>query len=187
MAAGRSIPRPRPETEAALNRWMAEGELLQVKRRYPDQTTWEAQQGAFASLKRAFSSRGRRYVLARAREVAGEAIELDTRHCQVQLVADISNAFSEQLTGATVLTGAGLAGSGVALAVGVVAPFAIIPAAVCGLLAVGVARRQRQRAAETSIALEQVLDRLEHGELDVRPAGGPLVQAAEEIRRALGA
>ncbi|OGU34456.1 MAG: hypothetical protein A3K13_08165 [Gemmatimonadetes bacterium RIFCSPLOWO2_12_FULL_68_9] len=189
-AAGRSIPRPRPDTERTLHAWMTEGELLQVKRRYPEQTTWEAQQGAYASLKRAFGSRGRRYVLARAREVAGAITEVDQHSCHVQLTADIGNAFNEQLTGAAVLGASGLAGTGVALAVGVMVPVAIIPVAICGALAVGVARRQRQRAAETSVALEQVLDRLEHGELDLHRAAGsartsPLVRVADEIRRTL--
>jgi len=189
VAAGRTVPRSRADAERALHAWMTEGELLQVKRRYPEQTTWEAQQGVVASMKRAFGSMGRRYVLARAREVAGAITAMDERSCHVQLVADIGNALNEQLTGAAVLGAAGLAGTGVAVTVGVLAPVAVIPAAVCGALAFGVARRQRQRAAETVVALEQVLDRLEHGELDARAAGGPrsspLVRVADEIRRAL--
>lgn len=188
VAAGRAIPRPRPDTERALHSWMTEGELLQVKRRYPEQTTWEAQQGAYASLKRAFGSRGRRYVLSRTREVAGAVTAVDNTTCHVQLVADIGNAFREQVTGAAVIGTAGLAGTSVALVVGVMVPVAVIPAAVCGALAFVVARRQRQRAAEASVALEQVLDRLEHGEADQRtPSTGgtsPLVQVAQEIRRA---
>jgi hypothetical protein len=191
VAAGRTIPRPRPDTERALQGWMTEGELLQVKRRYPEQTTWEAQQGAYASLKRAFGSRGRRYVLSRAREVAGAVTAVDERSCHVQLAADIGNAFNEQLTGAAVLGASGVAGTSVALVVGVMVPVAVIPAAICGALAFGVARRQRQRAAEASVALEQVLDRLEHGEADSERVAGKaptnqLARAADEIRRSLG-
>ena len=191
VATARMIPHPRQATEASLQRWMTEGELLQVKRRYPEQTTWEAQQGAMASLRRAFGSRGRRYVLARAREVAGHVAALDAERCHVQLVADLSNVFQEQWTGASVLGGAGLAGTGVAFAVGVMAPVAVIPALLCGGLAFGVARRQRQRADETLVALEQVLDRLEHGDEVPHSVGGsyanPLLRAADEIRRTLGA
>jgi hypothetical protein len=188
VAAARMISRPRHDCEASLNAWMSEGELLQVKRRYPDQTTWEAQQGAMASLRRAFGSRGRRYVLARAHEVAGQVVALDAQRCHVQLVADISNAFKEQWTGAAVLGASGLAGSGVALAVGVMLPVAVIPAILCGALSFGVARRQRQRAEETLVALEQVLDRLEHRDEDTPvTARSPLLRAAEEIRRTLGA
>jgi hypothetical protein len=186
VATARMIPRPRQATEASLHSWMTEGELLQVKRRYPEQTTWEAQQGAMASLKRAFGSRGRRYVLARAREVAGQVAPLDAQRCHVQLVADLSNVFQEQWTGASVLGASGVAGSGVAFAVGVMAPVAVIPALLCGLLAFGVARRQRQRAAETLVALEQVLDHLEHGEdvqRSLEPGMSPLLRAAQEIRK----
>jgi len=190
VATARMIPRAREATETSLQAWMTEGELLQVKRRYPEQTTWEAQQGAMASLKRAFGSRGRRYVLARTREVAGQVTALDAQRCHVQLVADLSNAFHEQWTGATVLGASGVAGTGVAFAVGVMAPVAAIPALLCGLLAFGVARRQRQRAEETLVALEQVLDHLEHGESVQRtigPGANPLLRAAEEIRRTLRA
>jgi hypothetical protein len=186
VATARMIPRAREATETSLQAWMTEGELLQVKRRYPEQTTWEAQQGAMASLRRAFGSRGRRYVLARAREVAGQVVALDAGRCHVQLVADLRNAFQEQWTGATVLGASGVAGSGVALAVGVMAPVAVIPALLCGALAFGVARRQRQRAEETLVSLEQVLDRLEHGESvqqTIGPGAHPFLRAAEEIRK----
>jgi len=191
VAASRTIPQPRRDAELALQSWMTDGELLQVKRRFPEQTTWEAQQGAYASLKRAFGSRGRKYVLARAREVAGAITEVDDRHCHVQLVADLGNALREQLTGATVLGTVGVAGTGAALALGVMMPVAVIPAAFFGVLALVVARRQRQRAAETLVALEQVLDRLEHGEDAPEALAGPgvkmLNRVAEEIRRSLGA
>jgi len=191
VATGRTIPRPRADTERALHGWMTEGELLQVKRRYPEQTTWEAQGGAYASLKRAFGSRGRRYVLSRAREVAGAVTAVDDRSCHVQLVADIGNAFNEQVTGAAVLGASGLVGTSVALVVGVMVPVAVIPAAICGALAFGVARRQRQRAAEALVALEQVLDRLEHSDAELERAAGKLpahqlARAADEIRRSLG-
>jgi hypothetical protein len=192
VAAARMIPRPRRETEAALQAWMDEGELLQVKRRYPDQTSWEAQQGAFAHFKRAFGTGGRRYTLARAREIAGEVAQLDEQRCQVQLVADLGNALEEQLSGAAVLGGAGAAATGVALVLGVMLWAALAPVVITLPLALAVARRQRQRAEATLVALEQVLDRLEHGEVDVRravagPRASAFVRMADEIRRALGA
>ncbi len=192
VVAARSIPRPRRATEAALHGWMMEGELLQVKRRHPEQTTWEAQQGAFASLKRAFGSRGRRYTLARAREVAGQVAEINEQTCQVQLAADISNGFVEQVTWAAALGVSGVIGSGMLITLGVLAPWALAPAVLCVPGAFMVARAQRRRADETAVALEQVLDRLEHGELDQAAAvAGPRASAfgrmADEIRRSLGA
>jgi hypothetical protein len=187
VAAGRVIQKPRAQTEAALSQWMAEGELLQVKRRFTNQLAWEPRQGAFASLKRAFRSGGRRYILARAREVAGSVTEVEGGGAYVQLVADIGNILRERLTAALLASIAGLAASGIALVIGVMPLVAAIPAAVGFPLGVAVARKQRDEAAEVQGALEQVLDRLEHGDLEPhRVASGsrrdPLLRVADEIR-----
>jgi hypothetical protein len=187
VAAGRVVGKPRAAAETALSRWMAEGELLQVKRRFGSQLSWEPQQGAFASLKRAFRTGGRRYILARAREISGSLTEVESGRTYIQLVADIGNARKDRLAGATFLGGTGLATSGIALVLGVVAPIAAIPAAAALPLALAVARRQRREAIEAQEALEQVLDRLEHGDLEPHRAiaGGrrdPLLRVAEEIR-----
>jgi hypothetical protein len=187
VAAGRVIQQPRAQTEAALSQWMAEGELLQVKRRFTNQLAWEPQQGAFASLKRAFRSGGRRYILARAREVAGSVTEVEGGRAYVQLVADIGNILRERLSAALLGSIAGLAASGLALVIGVMPLVAAIPAAVGVPLGVAVARKQRDEALEVQGALEQVLDRLEHGDLEPhRVASGsrrdPLLRVADEIR-----
>jgi len=192
VASGRVIGKPRVQAETALSRWMAEGELLQVKRRFGAQLAWEPQQGAFASLKRAFRSGGRRYILARAREVSGSLTDVEQGRTYVQLVANLSNALTEHLAGATLLGVGGLAATGVALAVGVMAVVAAVPAAVALPAAAMVARKQRQRAADALEALEQVLDRLEHGDLEPHrtlPGGrrDPLLRVAEEIRGLIGA
>src|SRR2546426_5031851 len=57
--------------DRALGTWMQQEELLQVKRRYADHTTWEPKVGAFASIQRELGAGGRRFALARATEVAG--------------------------------------------------------------------------------------------------------------------
>lgn len=191
LAAARVIGKPRPRLETELHRWMAEGELLQVKRRYPDQTTWEPQQGAFASLKRAFRAGGRRYTLARAREVAGQVLEVEQGRCYVQLLVDVSNTFREYVRGAATIGAAGALTTGVAFAIGVIAPVAVGPAALALPIALAVARSHRRRVEEYLVAIEQVLDRLEHGELDAHKAlapgaAGPLAKVADEIRRGLG-
>src|SRR5438552_4059649 len=53
LAAQRVVPGDRVTVEQALARWMEEEESLQVKRRYPDHTTWEPKAGAVASIQRA--------------------------------------------------------------------------------------------------------------------------------------
>ena len=46
LAAQRVVPGDRVTVEQALARWMEEEESLQVKRRYPDHTTWEPKAAA---------------------------------------------------------------------------------------------------------------------------------------------
>jgi len=190
VAAGRTIAKARALTENALSQWMADGELLQVKRRFGTQMSWEPQQGAFASLKRAFRTGGRRYILARAREVSGSMTEVEPDRTYVQLAADLGNVLTEQLTGAALLGAGGAAATGIAIAVGVLLPVALIPAAVALPAAAAVARRQRRHAAEAREALEQVLDRLEYGDLEphraiARRRRDPLLWVADEIRKNL--
>ncbi|HXV87442.1 MAG TPA: hypothetical protein VD793_12105 [Gemmatimonadales bacterium] len=191
VGAGRVIQKTRSQAETALSRWMAEGELLQVKRRFAGQLAWEPQQGAFASLKRAFRTGGRRYILARAREVSGSLTEVEGGRAYVQLVADIGNLRRERLSAAAFGGVAGLASSGIAVALGVILPVAVIPAAAGLALALPVARKHRDEGTEAQSALEQVLDRLEHGDLEPHrggPAGrgDPLLRVAEEIRGLIG-
>jgi hypothetical protein len=192
VASGRVIAKPRALVETTLSRWMAEGESLQVKRRFGAQLEWEPQQGAFASLKRAFRTGGRRYILARARGVSGSLTEVEPGRTYVQLVADLGNLLSDNLIGATVVSLAGLAATGIGLAIGVLTVVAAIPATVSLPAGAVVARRQRRRATEAHDALEQVLDRLEHGDLEPhRTVPGarrdPLLRVADEIRGLIAA
>src|SRR2546430_8743950 len=91
--------------ERALDSWMQQEELLQVKRLYPDHTTWEPKVGAFASIQRALGSGGRRFALTRAAEVAGRVTPLESGFCHVQLIADLRNGRRQRLAGATTLLG----------------------------------------------------------------------------------
>jgi hypothetical protein len=110
----------------------------------------------------------------------------------VQLVADLGNLLSDNLIGATVVSLAGLAATGIGLAIGVLTVVAAIPATVSLPAGAVVARRQRRRATEAHDALEQVLDRLEHGDLEPhRTVPGarrdPLLRVADEIRGLIAA
>ncbi len=190
VAAERSIAGGSSTIEAQLRTWFTEGELLQVKRRLPDRTTWEPKEGAFASLKRSLGLGGRSYLLARAREILSRVTELDEHRCHVQLVADLGNTRNEYLGGAALLGTAGGAASGIAIAAGVIAPVALIPVAAAIPLAIVAARSRRPKVERVHVALEQVLDRLEHGELRQRrvqagPQHGALGWIADEIKKSL--
>jgi hypothetical protein len=190
VAAARTVSGTQASVEGALHHWMTQGELLQVKRRFPDGTSWERQEGAFASIKRSLSLGGRRYVLARAREVVSRVAALDEERCYVQLVADLSNSFREYLAGSGVIGGGGVLATGVAFLVGVLPPFAVVPGLLAIPVAVAVARSRRTDVERCQVALEQILDRLEHGDIEARrrrgPGPGPLFRLADEIKKSLG-
>lgn len=192
VGAARTMAGEPHRIEAALQQWMAEGELLTVKRRFPQQTTWEAKQGAVASIRRALSFGGRGYLLTRAREVAGQVIPVDAGRCHVQLVADLSNTVTERFGTATAVFGTGAAATIVGGVLGVAAPVIFVPVIVTAMIAYGVVRSRREEVARIHVALEQILDRLEHGEIEVQqqqlrgPRPSAFVRIADELLKQLG-
>jgi len=190
VAADRTVTGSAKETAAALDHWMTESELLNVKRRYADQTTWEPRRGTIASLKRSFRMGGRDYFLARAREVAGQVSALDEHRVYIRLVADVGNSRRDQLGGAGVIAATGASTAAILVLLGFALPAAVIAVPVAGAAAFAVARAHRREADRVQVALEQVLDRLEHGEVQLPPknrrSGPPgLEWIADEIRRSL--
>ena len=87
----------RASIERAIAAMLEQEELLQLKRHYPDYTTWEPKGGAFASLQRAFGASGKRFALARAAEVVVHVTELESGYCHVRLQADVSNLRRQRL------------------------------------------------------------------------------------------
>jgi hypothetical protein len=189
-AAGRSF-RPKvdpwfngkPEkVEQTLFEWMSEGELLQVKRRFPDSISWERKEGAWASLRRSLGVGGRKYLLARSREIVTRVSAIDEDRSLIQLIADLSNTRNEYLTGSTLLLSSGGAITGIAFVLGVMAPVALVPAIVSLPIAYTVARDRRRQVDKVLVALEQILDRLEHGDLDQKPKlRGPHLSVVDRI------
>jgi hypothetical protein len=192
VSAQRTVAQAAGTVDKALQHWMAEGELLSVKRRFADRIAWEAKRGAMVSLKRSLGAGGRRYHLAAAREVITAVTGLDATRCHVSLTADLSDSRRNRLAGAAGLTVTGAGVGAVGLTLGVAAPVAVVPLLLGGLLAFATARHRLADVERTMVALEQVLDRLQHGE--IRPpatstsgaAVGPLERVAQEIRRTFG-
>jgi len=122
LSAARVAPGDRAAILKALGGWMEDEELLQVKRRHADRTSWEPKVGAFASIQRALGAKGKSYALARAAEVGGQVTELEPGFCHVQLVANVQNLRRARLIGA----GALAAAAGGAVALGAVVPIALI-------------------------------------------------------------
>jgi hypothetical protein len=189
LAAHRVVPGERGSVERALSLWMEDQELLRVKRRYPDRTTWEPQVGFMAAMQRGFSGGGRKYALTRAVEIVGQVTPLETGFCHVRLSADVRNIRRERVGGAAALIGIGVVATVVASTIGILAPFAVAPVAAFGVGATAVLfAGRRQQLERIEIGLEQVLDRLERGEIRPEhtlpgPRASAFVRIAEEIRK----
>ncbi len=188
IATERTIGGSRDAIDRKLQRWMAEGELMQVKRRFEDRMSWERKEGAWASLRRSFGAGGRKYTLSRAKEVITRVTDVGDGKSLVQLVADLSNTRNEYLVGSGMTLGAGAATTGVALVLGVMTPVAVVPALLGAPIAFAVARSRRRKIEDFQVALEQILDHLQHGDLDrqlgQKGSGVSVVERiAEEIRK----
>lgn len=188
VAADRTINGDQHQLEGALGRWMTDEELLQVKRRYPDRTSWEAQQGMFASLKRGMS--GRRYLLTRAHQITGQVTPVQPGRCHVALVADVSASRSQHAGGAATAVLAGVAVTAVLYVLHFALLVAAGPVVLALPVAVAVSRGHRRLVLAMQVALEQVLDILEHRETDTgpqirAPRASAFVRIADEIRKSL--
>jgi hypothetical protein len=165
------------EALAALNQTMQRDESLIVKRRYADRVTWEPRRDFWAALRRLSVSSGRAYDLLRVSEVAATAVAVDESRTLVRLDADVSGTRGRRLQGGIAVATVGTVVGGVAFGLAMLIQPVLIAAlavgavpAVAGLAGgVAVARTHRQILQRAQLALEQVLDRLEHNELR-RPA-----------------
>ncbi len=186
VTAARVVPGERAMVERALGGWLERDELLQVKRRFADHTTWEAKAGAFASLQRAFGAGGKKFALARTAEVAGSVTPLETGFCHVQLKADVRNLRGQRAAGAALLFGLGAIITALTPALGVLLPWVLLPVAAGTAAAAAYARGHRRDNEHAQVALEQVLDRLERGDLRAEAAlPGPAAavgRLADELR-----
>jgi hypothetical protein len=190
LSAARVVPGDRAAVESALGAWLDQAELLQVKRRYPDHTTWEPKAGAFASLQRAFKAGGKTFALARAAEIAASAAPLESGSCHVQLRADVGNLRRHRLAGVASLLGLGALATVLAPVLGALVPWMFLPLAGMALAAVAYGRGHRRDTERVHVGLEQLLDRLEHGETRPTPRlASPGVSAlgriADELRKSL--
>ena len=156
----------------AVDEWMQREECLKVKRRFADRITWEPRRDFLGNVKRGLNLGGRGYFLTRATEVAATVIAVDDKRSLVRLDADLTGARSARASAGVTSTGLGAVGAATLTTVAVVANVALIPALLVGVVpaliggAMGyrIVRDHEKNAARAQLALEQVLDRLEHGE-----------------------
>jgi hypothetical protein len=164
---------------ARLDRYMQTEESLRVRRRFTDRLTWEATRDIVGSIKRGFGVGGRAYALTRADEVGATVVPVDATRVLVRLDATFSDARRRSVTGGGVVAGPGLAGASGVIALAATMPGSSMPvalaigavgAAIGGVGFTAVAKSYRSAVERAQLALEQALDRLEHGEPARRPS-----------------
>jgi hypothetical protein len=157
--------RPRDILDA-IDSWMQRQECLQIKRQFSDRIVWEARRDLVGTIRRALNVGGRGYALARAFEVAATAVPIDASRTMVRVDADLApfrSSLARQSAGATAL---GVAAGGVMVALHFAVAAAAAPVLLIGAGAFYAARGINGRTATSAqLALEQLLDRLERGEM----------------------
>jgi hypothetical protein len=182
VSAERTVPGSEPDVEKALSHWMTEEELLTVKRRYPQGTSWEARKDFLAGMKSVLDMGGRKYPLARAKEILGQVQSLEDGWCHVTLIADLSNTRKERVVGGAAFLASGGTLTTIGIVLGVATAVAVIPAVVGVAGGVAIARTNRTQIERVHVAMEQVLDRLERSEITV-PKGLPKKQPEELVKK----
>ena len=176
--ATRTVPGTQRDVLATIDAWMLREECLQVQRRFVDRITWEPQRGLFGKIRRTVNVSGRGYYLMDAGQVSATVLPVDGSRVVVRLDADIHTSRAKRVGMGGVLATMGAAASGIvglALVVAhlpliIAAGAAVLPFAGSSVAAYKLARTHRTVLSSVQLALEQVLDRLEHGEFE-RPGG----------------
>ena len=170
VSTSRVVPGGPSEVEANLESYLRQEELLRQVRSRSGGSVWEPGTGLVHQMRRAFDVGGRRYTLAKARDLQIRVAALESGWSLVTLTADIGNLRAERLAGW--FTGMGLAGAAGAFGLltatgGGVLPLLGALAVFSGFtaLATACARAGTRKAGQrTRRALEGLLDRLERGE-----------------------
>src|SRR5690349_6470364 len=176
--ATRTVPGNARDVLATIDTWMLREECLQVQRRFADRITWEPQRGLFGKLRRTVNVSGRGFYLMDASQVSATVLPVDSSRVVVRLDADIHASRAKRVGIGGFLGAMGAAASGVVglglvvahLPLFIAAGVAVLPFAGGSLAAYRVARTHRGVLSSVQLALEQILDRLEHGEFQ-RSAG----------------
>ena len=190
VLARRVVPGERAALEQAIGQFMTDEEAMTPKRRLPDRTVWERQKGLFAEMKRGLALDGKAYHLARAVDVSVQLTALEDGYCHAEMAADVSNLRGSALAGAGTLASAGVVAAVVLALIPGLAPLAVLPVLGCLGLAAVVTRAHVRKATRMQIALEQVLDSLERGEIRPRqriapPRASSFMRIASEIKRSV--
>ena len=170
--ATRTVPGNSRDVLATIDMWMVREECLQVQRRFADRITWEPQRGLFGKIRRTVNVSGKGFYLMDAAQVSATVLTVDSSRVVVRLDADIHPSRARRVgvsgfVGAIGLAVSGVIGLGLVIAhlpLIVAAAATVIPIAGSGVGAYQIAKSHRTVLSSVQLALEQILDRLEHGE-----------------------
>jgi hypothetical protein len=166
VSSTRTVRGSPASTLAQIDDWMQREECLRVKRHFPDRIVWEAREGFFDAVRRGLNVGGRGYMLSRAHDVSATVVPVNGERVLVRLDADFGSHRSAVAGQGATLVGLGAISSGAAVLLGVLLPVAVVPAVAAGAIGYYQARSRHARTlTRAQLALEQVLDRLERGEL----------------------
>lgn len=179
--------------EQSLVQWLDQHELFCVQRHQPGRIAWEPVGGLQAAIRRATAAAGgakRPMMLARADTVAASIVGLEPGFCHVSLTATARRARGEAVGGGAALATAGLAGTGILVALGAFLPVALLPAPIALGIGYVVLRRYGPVVSRIQLGLERVLDHLEQGGSHSGhrlPPAQPTIMdlLAKEVRKAL--
>jgi hypothetical protein len=160
---------------------MQREESLRVKRRFPDRIAWEPRGGMATEFKRIMNVGGHGYRLSRAEEVAATVIAVDAERSIVRLDASLTTLRSRYVAGGSSIAAFGGVTGGVMVALGVMTAVAALPVAAGLVAGYFIARGHTPQVAGAQLALEQMLDRLERGEMQ-RPSLLSAITASAGLR-----
>ena len=182
LSAERTVAGKQGDVEQMLSYWMTEVELLTVKRRYQQHTSWEPRKDWLTTIKRSLGVGGRQYAFTRVREVLGRVQRLEDDWCHVTLICDMSNMRAERLGAGALFLGAGGTMTVIAGVLGVASAVAAVPIVAGTAGGWAIARSHRPQVERIHVSMEQVLDRLERGEITL-PKGPPPKGGGEFVKR----
>jgi len=185
VRADRTVPGKSADILGAIDVWMQRTELLIVKRHHSDRIVWEPRHDFLVGVKRALKVGGRDYALSLAFEASATVVQVDDARVHVGLDADFRSSrrrSTGQMVGTSVF---GAAATGALMVMGVMTAVAVAPVVIAPVVALAGARTLQARViTRAQLALEQLLDRLERGELNRRSADsllGAIVAAATAV------
>jgi hypothetical protein len=134
-------------------------------------------------MQSSFNFGGRTYALVPAAEIGATIVSVDSDRVLVRLEANFAPSRRRNVVWSGVLAGGGVAsGAGIVALASVIPDGSVLLGSVIGsvwtllggVAASGVAALQRRKISRGQLALEQILDRLEHGEM--RPPRASLLE-----------